>query len=431
MLENSLFNLCERLWPINRSLTGEGVRQTLSIIRELLPELKIHEVPSGANFFDWTVPKEWKVDSAYIIAPDGKKICDFRDNNLHIVGYSIPVHGEFTLQELNQNLYSIPSQPDAIPYVTSYYQESWGFCLPHTQREKLSEGIYKVHINSELFDGSLTYGDLVIPGESDEEILISTYVCHPSMANNELSGPAVATHLAREILDKKTNFYTYRFIFIPETIGSVIYIAKNFEKLREKVVAGFNLTCIGDNRKYSFLPSRDGNTISDRVAKHVLNALDSSYEIFDWSERGSDERQFCAPGVDLPIASIMRSKYGSYPEYHTSLDKLGSVVTPEGLLGGFEAVRLALEALENNTFPRVTVLGEPQLGKRGMYPNTSMKSSTDGVKILMELLTWSDGDHSLLEIADKCGVPIWDLYPLVKQLSAVDLISLHRKRVIS
>jgi len=431
MIKDSLFNLCERLWPINRSLTGEGVRQTLSVIRELIPELIIHEVASGANFFDWTVPKEWKIESAYIVAPDGEKICDFSENNLHIVGYSAPVNIEISLEELNEHLFSLPSQPDAIPYVTSYYQESWGFCLSHSQREKLGEGNYTVHVNSELFDGSLSYGELLIPGISEKEILISTYVCHPSMANNELSGPAVATHLAREILDKNENFYSYRFIFIPETIGSVIYIAKNLKQLKNNVVAGFNLTCIGDNRKYSFLPSRNGNTLSDQVARHVLNAIDPNYEKFAWSERGSDERQFCAPGIDLPISSIMRSKYGTYPEYHTSLDKLGTVVTPDGLLGGFEAVRRALEALENNTFPRVTVLGEPQLGKRGMYPNTSTKHSTDEVKILMELLTWSDGEHSLLEIADKCGVPIWELYSLVKQLSAVDLISLHRDRSIT
>jgi aminopeptidase-like protein len=431
MLKDSLYSFCEKLWPINRSLTGEGVRKTLAVIREQLPELLIQEVASGSNFFDWTVPKEWKIQSAYIVAPDGKKICDFSENNLHIVGYSIPIESELTLKELDEHLYSLPAQPDAIPYVTSYYQETWGFCLTHAQRENLREGTYKVHIKSELFDGSLSYGELLIPGQSDQEILISTYVCHPSMANNELSGPAVATHLAREILDKNENFYSYRFIFIPETIGSIVYIAKNFDRLKKYVVAGFNLTCIGDNRKYSYLPSRKGDTLSDQVAMHVLGAIDPSYEKFAWGDRGSDERQFCAPGIDLPIASIMRSKYGTYPEYHTSLDKLGSVVTPDGLLGGFEAVRLALEALENNTYPKVTVLGEPQLGKRGMYPTTSMKHSTDEVKILMEVLTWSDGEHSLLDIADKCGVPIWELYSRVKQLSAVDLISLNRTRDIT
>ena len=431
MLRNPLFALCERLWPINRSLTGEGVRETLSILREVIPEMKVYEVPTGAKHFDWEVPKEWEIRSAYIVAPDGERICDFSVNNLHVVGYSISVDEELTLQELNEHLYSIPSQPDAVPYVTNYYQESWGFCLSQRQRDRLKEGIYKAHIDSRLFAGSLTYGELLISGKSTQEILVSTYICHPSMANNELSGPAVSTFLAREVLDKKDNHYSYRFIYIPETIGSIVYIARNLAELKANVIAGFNLTCIGDNRKYSYLPSRGGDSLSDQVAKHVLNALDPSYERFTWSERGSDERQFCAPGIDLPIASIMRSKYGTYPEYHTSLDKLGSVVTPEGLLGGFEAVRLAIEALENNYFPKVTVLGEPQLGKRGMYPNTSIKSSTDGVKILMELITWSDGGHSLLEIADKCGVPIWDLYPLIRQLCELDLISLHRDRAFS
>ncbi len=425
LIGNQIDTLAESLFDINRSITGDGVRETLSIIRSShLPTLAIEEVPTGTKVFDWEIPKEWKVIQAHIITPAGKKICDFSENNLHLVGYSTPIHTSVDLGELNSHLYSLPEQPSAIPYITSYYKERWGFCIPHCQRERLTEGMYEVFIDSQLFEGSLTYGELVIKGDSSKEIFISTYVCHPSMANNELSGPCVATFIAKWLLSIKNRKYTYRVVFIPETIGSITYLSKNIETLKENVIAGFNVTCIGDNRDYSYLPSRNGNTLSDDIAKHVLKWISPAFRTYSWSERGSDERQYCAPGVDLPIASIMRTKYGEYPEYHTSLDTLNGVVTAEGLEGGYDALKLSLEAIERNCHPRVTVLGEPQLGKRGLYPTLSTKTSAIQVRTMMDLLTWSDGTKSLLEIAEVSNVPIWHLYPIVDQLVEHNLLTI-------
>ena len=416
MIGSEMHRLAEKLFPINRSITGDGVRKTLSILNEYVKDLVVFEVPSGTQVFDWVVPKEWSIVSGYILSPSGRKICDFNENNLHIVGYSTPVDDSISLLELDKHLYSLPDQPDAIPYVTSYYEERWGFCMSHKQRELLEEGTYKVKIDSSLFDGHLTYGELIIKGETDKEVLISTYVCHPSMANNELSGPVVATYLAKWLQSLQSRKYTYRIIFIPETIGSITYLSKNINQMQKNTIAGFNVSCVGDNRSYSYLPSRNGETLSDKVAKHILKWIDSDYVKYSWLDRGSDERQYCAPGVNLPIASIMRTKYGRYPEYHSSLDDLKNVVTPDGLEGGYEAIRLSIEAIENNCYPQVTVLGEPQLGKRGLYPTISTKNSASEVRFMMELITWSDGNHSLLEIAEKCNVPIWELYPLIKKL---------------
>jgi len=428
MIGNKMHGLAEKLFPISRSLTGNGVRETLSILNEYIKDLVLFEVPSGTQVLDWVVPKEWSIVSGHILTPSGRKICDFNENNLHIVGYSIPVDDSISLVELDKHLYSLPDQPDAIPYVTSYYAERWGFCLPHKQRMLLEEGTYKVEIDSCLFDGHLTYGELIIKGDTDKEVLISTYVCHPSMANNELSGPVVVTYLAKWLQALQSRKYTYRIIFIPETIGSITYLSKNINQMQEKVIAGFNVSCVGDNRSYSYLPSRNGKTLSDKVAKHILKWIDPDYVAYSWSERGSDERQYCAPGVDLPIASIMRTKYGKYPEYHTSLDDLINVVTPDGLEGGYEALRLSIEAIENNCYPRVTVLGEPQLGKRRLYPTISTKNSASETRLLMNLITWSDGNHSLLEIAEKCNVPIWELYPLINELRTHDLLVLEGER---
>lgn len=424
MIGQEMYELALRLWPINRSITGDGVRETLSIIQNELPELRVHEVPTGTKVFDWIIPKEWKANDAYIITPDGRKICDFKEHNLHLVGYSTPTDRILPLDELQHHLYSLPNQPDAIPYVTSYYKERWGFCLSAADREKLEPGDYRVFIDAELFDGFLTYAELVIPGKTEAEVFISTYVCHPSMANNELSGPCVTTFLAKKIQSLTDRRYTYRIVFVPETIGSITYLSRNVEHLRRHVVAGFNVTCIGDDRDYSYLPSRSGTTLSDSVAKHVLSHICPTFKRYTWSDRGSDERQYCAPGIDLPVASIMRTKYGEYAEYHTSLDDLVNVVTPEGLAGGFNALWSAIFAIENNYYPKAIVLGEPQLGKRNMYPTLSTKSSGLESRLLLNFLTWSDGAHSLLEIADLCGCPVWDLYRIAELLTTNDLVTL-------
>ena len=425
-----IHNLAKELWPLNRSITGEGVRKTLTVLQSFIPELKIFEVPIGTQVFDWQIPKEWLIKDAFIITPSGQKICEFKKNNLYVVGYSTPVHEKINLSQLQNHLYSLPSQPEAIPYVTSYYEARWGFCISQDEREKLEEGEYEVYIDSEIFDGSLTYAELLIPGQSKEEIFISTYVCHPSMANNELSGPCVTTFLAKNIQEIKNRRYSYRVIFIPETIGSIAYLSKNLERLKTHVVAGFNVHCVGDDRDYSYLPTRNGKTLSDQVAKHVLKHTFPGYKQYSWRDRGGDERQYCAPGIDLPVASIMRTKFGAYPEYHTSLDDLTNVVTPGGLEGGFNALWRAIEILEKNFYPKVTVLGEPQLGKRGLYPNLSIKGNYEETIIMMDFLTYADGSLSLLEIAELLETPCWNLFSLLEILEQHKLLELQDKSVL-
>lgn len=408
-------DLAKRLYPICRSLTGPGVRETLAILAEHIPGLQIKEVSSGTEAFDWTVPDEWDIRGAYIADDQGNKIVDFKNHNLHVLGYSEPVNKIVDLKELEQHLYSLPDQPDAIPYITSYYSRRWGFCLTHKQRQSLMPGNYQVVIDSMLKPGVLNYAEIVIPGESKEEVFLSTYVCHPSMANNELSGPVVTTALVRWLLSLPSRRYTYRVVFIPETIGSIVYLSKNYKYLKANVIAGFNITCIGDDRCYSYLPSRNGKTLSDRAATHALFSIDPNFKIYTWLDRGSDERQYCSPGIDLPMATIMRSKYGEYPEYHTSLDDL-SVVTPSGLAGGFSAIRDAIEIVEGNITLRCTALCEPQLGKRGLYPTISTKDTAAKVGAMMGMISYCDGELSLLDIAEKIGQPFKKLQGIIGPL---------------
>jgi aminopeptidase-like protein len=421
VLGADMHGLARRLFPICRSLTGDGVRRTLDILREHLPGLEVHEVPSGTQCFDWTVPPEWNSRGAYIVAPDGKKIADFACNNLHVVNYSVPIDRQMALAELQPHLHSLPDLPDAIPYITSYYKRDWGFCLPHKERERLADGLYRAFIDTTLEPGSLTYADLVIAGASEDEVLISTYVCHPSMGNNELSGPVVATHLAKWVLARRDRRYTYRFVFVPETIGSIVYISRHLDHLKRHVRAGFNVTCVGDDRTYSLLPSRNGDTLSDKVARHVLRHRAPDYHAYSYLDRGSDERQYCSPGVDLPIASVMRSKYGTYPEYHTSLDDL-SFITSTGLQGGFEALRDCLEAIELDGRYVATHLCEPQMGKHGLYSMLGRGAIADAVRTRMNILCYCDGNHSLLDIAELLGQPIAALGPFVKELAEHGLI---------
>ena len=311
---SEIHKFAKELWPLNRSITGEGVRQTLERIKFHLPALQIKSVPSGTAVFDWTIPREWIANEAYIVSPSGKRICDFRVNNLHLLGYSIPFEGKVELKDLKEHLYTLPDQPNAVPYITSYYKERWGFCLSQDQCDQLEEGKYYVKIDTKLFDGVLNYAELLIEGESKQEIFLSTYICHPSMANNELSGPTVVTFIAKWLLEKEKPKHSYRIIFIPETIGSITYLSLNYSEMKKNVFAGFNVTCIGDDRAYSYVPSRAGDTISDEVALHVLKWTDPNFIKYTWLDRASDERQYCSPGIDLPIASILRTKYGKYPE---------------------------------------------------------------------------------------------------------------------
>ena len=403
------------------------MRETLKVLNSLIPEIKIHEVKSGTEAFDWIIPQEWNIESAYIIGPDGKKICDYAQSNLHLVGYSEPVVTRITLNELQMHLHSLPEQPNAIPYVTAYYNNTWGFCITQNERDELVDGYYEVHIIGTKSNGSLTYADVVFRGQSKKEIMFSTYTCHPSMANNEVSGICVSAFLAKWVSELSNRFYTYRFVFIPETIGSVYYLSRHLKHLKKNVIAGYNVTCIGDERSYSFLPSKNGDTMSDKIAIHVLNKIDPKFKTYRWSDRGSDERQYCAPGVDLPIASIMRSKYGEFPEYHTSLDMLNSVVTRNGLEGGLNALKESVLCIESNYFPEIKTIGEPQLGKRDLYPKIAIKSSQSDARLFLDLSTWSDGTKSVLEIAEIIGSYMLDILPYFKILESKNLITLNRK----
>lgn len=404
-----LLAFAKDLFPINRSLTGPGNRETLRRIQEKVPTLAVHEVPSGTECFDWKVPPEWVVHEAYLVSPSGERFADFAVNNLHLVGYSTPIDQEMSLEELQPHLYSLPGQPDAIPYVTSYYAPRWGFCLTDRERQKLAPGQYRAVIRSELrADGHMTYGECLLPGESNDEVLLSTYICHPSMANNETSGMVVTTALAMWLQNQPKRRYTYRIVFIPETIGSIYYVSRHREYLREHVRAGFVVTCVGDDRSYSYLPSRRGGTLADRVALHVLSMHAPDFRRWSFLDRGSDERQYCSPHVDLPVASVMRTKYAAYPEYHTSLDNF-DVVTGDGLYGAYTALCRCLDVLERDRVVRAVYPCEPQLGKRGLYSTLSQARApgevTERKLRYIDLLAYADGEESLLGIAERLGFP--------------------------
>ena len=419
-----LWNWANDLFPICRSLTGEGNRQTLNYLKQIVPSLNTHEVPTGTKAFDWNVPDEWTIRGGHITDPEGNKVVDFADNNLHVVGYSEPVNRSISLDELQQHLHSIPDLPDAIPYVTSYYARNWGFCMADAVRRNLPNGKYQVVIDASLAPGNLTYGEVFIPStdaRQTKEVLLSTYICHPSLANNELSGPVVVAALCRWLSGLGHRRYNYRCIFIPETIGSLVYLSRHLEQLKQNVVAGYVVTCVGDDKAYSYLPSRAGNTLADRAATHVLGRHYPGFVRYEWRDRGSDERQYCSPGADLPVASVMRSKYGAYPEYHTSDDNM-RLISPGGLGGAFSLYKKILMALEENFVPLATCIGEPQLGRHGLYPTTSFRGSADNSRHLLDVLTYADGSLDLLDIGDKLNTDIFTLANAAQQLRNCRLI---------
>lgn len=433
MIGKKIYNLAKTLFPINRSITGDGVRETLRILKKINPSLKIKNIDSGTKIFNWTVPQEWNVKTAWIKDSKNNTIIDFKKNNLHLMSYSEPVDKILSLKELKKNLYCMSSRPNAIPYVTSYYNLKWGFCLSKNQLDKLKNGNYKVKIDSSFKKGSLTYGEILIPGKSKKEIFLSTYICHPSLANNELSGPCVAIYLSNWIKSLKNRKYSYRIIFIPETIGSIAYLSKNYKEMKKNIIAGFNLTCLGDNRTYSFLPSRREDTLSDDVAKHVLKWTHKDYKSYKWIDRGSDERQYCSPGIDLPVATIMRSKYGEYPEYHSSDDNLKKLVTAEGLDGGYKIIEKAILLIENNIYPVANYLCEPKLSRFNLYPTDQTNDQSDYPDLsrlkLINFLSYCDGKKSLLEIAEKCEEPAWAFYDILKILLKNKLIKVKDVRI--
>lgn len=414
---NKIYNLAKELFPINRSITGNGVRETLNILKKELPALDIYEIPTGTKCFDWDIPKEWNIKDAFITTPDGDKICKLSDSNLHVVNYSIPVNKTISLKELQKHLHSLPDMPNAIPYITSYYNETWGFCITQKERDKLEEGDYKVIIDSTLEYGSLTYGELLIKGESKEEIFLSTYVCHPSMANNELSGPVVTTYLAKWINSLNNRKYSYRIVFIPETIGSIAYISKHLDIMKKNIMAGFIVTCVGDDISYSFLPSKYGDTYTDKVALFALESYQPNFKKYSFLHRGSDERQYCSVGVDLPICSVMRTKYWEYPEYHTSLDNL-DFISPQGLYGGYDILKKILTIIETNNIYKSSTICEVHLGKRGLYDcgkHASINNKNE-IRNILNFLAYADGKNDLIEISKYIQEDYFMMLPLVELL---------------
>lgn len=416
-----MYGWASDLFPLNRSLTGAGVRETLLYFQKEIPEILIHEVASGTRANDWVVPEEWNVKEAYLLDLQTGHRFDFKDNNLHLMGYSIPVNEIFSREELDSHLHTLPDQPNAIPYVTSYYSREWGFCLSENQKNTLSNGKFQVVIDSTLEPGVMNYGELLIPGQSKNEILLSTYICHPSMANNELSGPVVALAISKLVKELENKRFSYRILLIPETIGSIYYISKNLNEMKENINAGWVLTCMGDEGNYSYIPSRKGGTLADRVSIKTLEELGVNYNKYTFLDRGSDERQYCAPGVDLPVASLMKSKYGSYPQYHTSLDNL-NFITPEGLRESYEMMKTAIEILESNKFWKLKTLGEPQLGKRGLYPTVSTKNSGTTVQDLMNVIAYCDGENDLIDISNICGLKFKEVLKIIETLFTNKLV---------
>ena len=372
-------------------------------------------MPTGTQVFDWVVPKEWVIREAYIEDEHYNRIIDFNNHNLHVMGYSVPIDAWVELEELKEHIFTLPSQPDVIPYVTSYYSERYGFCMSENQKKSLRPGKYHMYIDSELINGNLTYGEIVLPGESSQEIFFSTYVCHPSMANNECSGPALSAELIRYVRSIKQRKYTYRFICIPETIGSITYLSQNVSYLKEHMIAGFNLSCVGDDRDYSIVESRYADTLADRVLKNVLK-YQGKFTTYSYLERGSDERQYNAPGIELPVVCYCRSKFREYPEYHTSADDM-SLVTPSGFQGSYEVMTQVIMALEHNAYYRMKIPCEPQLGKRGLYPTVSKKGVYDNVKAMTDFIAYADGKNDLIGISDIIHVPVRELVPIAKKLT--------------
>lgn len=419
IMEKGIETYFDRLFPICRSITGNGVRESLKIISEVIP-LNVHEIPSGTQVFDWTVPKEWNIHDAYIIIPDGRKICDFKTHNLHVVNYSAPVHKKVSFEELKKHLHTLPHKPNAIPYVTSYYQENWGFCIAYDEFKTLPKsGEYEVFIDSTLTNGSLTYADLLLPGESEEEVLLSTYVCHPSMANNELSGPLVAMFLYKKLAELTKRKYTYRFVFIPETIGALVYLHKHGDYLKTHCKAGYVITCIGDRGIFHYKQSKYGNTLADKAAIHTLKHSGKPFRILPFYPGGSDERQYCSPAFNLPVGSLMRTPYREFPEYHTSLDNK-DFISFKALKESVEMYFDIMQTLElNDKYLNLYPYGEPQLGKRGLYTGNV---SREEVMQMMYILQYSDGQNDLIDIAERMKMNVKELNKVVELLVKHKLI---------
>ena len=420
-LGESMYSLIRDLYPICRSITGDGLRTSLDRVADVV-ELCITEVPTGTKVFDWEVPLEWNIRDAYVENASGERIIDFRASNLHVVSYSTPVDTSMRFEELRPHLHTLPDKPDWIPYRTSYYDENWGFCLAHNEFLKMKDGEYKVRIDSELAPGSLTFAECVIPGTSDEEVLIFSHSCHPSLCNDNLSGVALSAYLAKTLRDY-IPFYTYRFLFAPATIGSIAWLALNEDRLA-KIRHGLVLSVIGDSGHLVYKRSRIGKSGIDRAVEHVLSTTVDKFDIQEFSPWGYDERQFCSPALNLPVGRLTRTPNGEYPEYHTSADDL-TIVKPEFLFDSFCTVWRIIEVLEGNaTYVNKLGKGEPQLGRRGLYRKIGGYQDVEQQQLAMLwVLNQSDGNHSLLDIAEKAKLPFGVIRSAANDLIDAELLA--------
>ena len=411
----------KELFPLCRSITGKGLRNTISFLRKINSELKVLSFRSGEKVFDWHIPNEWNINNAFIQHTSGKKYAQFSKSNLHVVGYSIPVNKWVFKSELMKHIYTQKSFPSAVPYVTSFYEKNWGFCLSENEKRKLPNGKFKVFIDSNLQPGVLNLAEAKLKGKSEKEIFFSTNICHPSMANNELSGPVLSSALLRYIkYNYKKTYFSYRFVFIPETIGSITYLSTKYKKMKKKIIAGFVLSCVGDERNYSHVFSPNYN-LADKALSSALIGLKNVKE-YSYLERGSDERQYCSPGIELPICGFCKSKYGKYPEYHTDKDNF-DVVTQKGLEDSFKVMKNIIDAFEVGIFPKTLVLGEPQLSKIKLYPEISRRGSIDvETQNIRNVLAYSDGKRNIFDICKQINLPLEQTILNIKNLKKFKLL---------
>lgn len=427
-LGQKMLEMVKDLFPHNRSLMGPDIRDSFNYFIKENPEFTPIKFKSGTKVFDWEVPEEWIIRDAYIAHESGKKFAEFTKNNLHLVGYSAAANLVLSKERLIEKIHTLPDYPSAIPYITSYYKRDWGFCLSQDELSTMPKGNYNVLIDSEHREGELWVIEAVIPGKSNKEVFFSSYLCHPSMANDNLSGPVLLNEIVNFVKRINNREYTYRFVILPETIGSISYLSRRLDTLKSNMICGFNLCCIGDENSYSHIYSRVPNNLADLALSAGLIDLDNVIE-YNFLERGSDERQYCAPGIDLPVCGFCRSKYAQYPEYHTSKDDL-NLVTAKGLEDSFKVMRNIIEAFELGIYPSIKVLGEPQLGKRDLYPNVSKlyKGNKHPAELRMNIIAYCDSLHNIFEISKKVNVNLSRVINEIKILAKNDLIELSQEK---
>jgi len=421
-MKEEMFNTLKEIYPICRSITGDGVRKTLDILSSVI-DMDILEIPSGTKVFDWEIPEEWNISGAYIERMNGERIVDFKNHSLHVMSYSEPIDRVVSRKELMGHLHYIEDKPDYIPYITSYYKRDWAFCIKYNDLVLFQDDEYRVKIDSNFKDGSLTIGEIVLPGEKFyEEVLLSTNICHPHMANNEASGPALLAHLAKYIKDMPNRKYTYRILFLPETIGSIAYLSlRPSRMILRNVHCGYTICCVGDDSGFKYIKNINEDSFINRLTEHVLFHRCQEYTTYEFAERGSDERQYCFPGVDLDIGSIIRGKYGDYECYHTSGDDL-DFVSEHALYESFEQYVACIKAIEGVKTYKCTTFCEPNMGKRGLYPTTGNRGNIDEIKNIRNVMAYSNGKRDTLEIADILNIPIWEVISMANTLVEHDLI---------